>query len=87
MSVFRTWLLLGTSLVQSTLSVPLKRADDCPGYKASNVEKTDGGITADLTLAGVGCNVYGNDLQDLKFEASYQTGKPIHRVQYQFLHV
>jgi alpha-glucosidase len=64
--------------VQWTQSAPLKRADDCPGYTASNVENTDGGITADLTLAGAACNVYGTDLHDLKFEASYQTGEPVH---------
>lgn len=61
--------------MQWTQSAPLKRADDCPGYTASNVQKTDRGITADLTLAGAECNVYGTDLHDLKFEASYQTGE------------
>jgi len=66
---------LGSALIQWTQSAPLKRADQCPGYTASNVQKTTGGITADLTLAGGECNIYGKDLHDLKFEASYQTGK------------
>jgi alpha-glucosidase len=46
----------------------------CPGYRASNVKTTDGGLTADLTLAGDACNAYGKDLHDLKFLVEYQTG-------------
>jgi hypothetical protein len=49
--------------------------DDCPGYEASNVEKTDSSITADLTLAGDACNVYSNDLKDLKLLVEYQSSK------------
>ena len=79
-TVFRTWLLLASALVKWTQSMPLRRADACPGFTASNVQKTDGGITADLTLAGAECNVYGTDLHDLKFEASYQTGELVHRL-------
>lgn len=54
--------------------MPLKRETDCPGYKASNVQRTDGSVSADLTLAGSECNIYGTDLKDLKFVAEYQTG-------------
>lgn len=79
MTFLRTCLLLGSVLVHWTQSAPLRRADDCPGYTASNVQNTEGGITADLTLAGAECNVYGTDLHDLKFEASYQTGELVHR--------
>jgi alpha-glucosidase len=39
--------------------------DVCPGYKASNVQENDNGLTADLRLAGPACNVYGNDIEDL----------------------
>lgn len=49
--------------------------DDCPGYKASNVEETQTGLTADLTLAGEACNVYGDDLRDLKLVVEYQTSE------------
>lgn len=73
-----TSLFLGSALMQWTQSAPLKIADRCPGYTASNVQKTTGGVTVDLTLAGAECNVYGKDLHDLKFEASYQTGKLQH---------
>lgn len=48
---------------------------ECPGYKASNVEKTESGVTADLTLAGGACNVYGEDIENLKLVVEYQTGK------------
>lgn len=47
----------------------------CPGYKASNVKTTDSGLTAELSLAGKACNVYGDDLKDLILEVTYETGK------------
>jgi hypothetical protein len=50
--------------------------DQCPGYKASNVRVTATGVTADLTLAGAACNVYGTDLPHLTLQVTYQTGKP-----------
>ncbi|KAI1778152.1 glycoside hydrolase family 31 protein [Hypoxylon cercidicola] len=50
----------------------------CPGYTASNVVKTASGLTADLTLAGEACNVYGADLQDLTLEVSYDTATRVH---------
>lgn len=46
----------------------------CPGYTASNVVKTASGLSADLTLAGEACDVYGTDLTDLTLEVSYDTG-------------
>lgn len=54
--------------------MPLKRADSCPGYMASNVQRADSKFTADLTLAGTECNIHGQDLKDLKFVAEWQTG-------------
>ena len=50
-------------------------ASDCPGYEASNVVKSDSGLTADLTLAGDACNVYGTDLKDLKLVVEHQTSE------------
>lgn len=47
--------------------------ETCPGYKASNVQETATGVTADLTLAGEACNVYGNDVQDLTLSVEYQS--------------
>ena len=49
--------------------------DDCPGYVASNVVQTATGLTADLTIAGSACNIYGYDLGALKLLVEYQTGK------------
>ncbi|OLY77818.1 Alpha-glucosidase [Smittium mucronatum] len=37
----------------------------CPGYTTSNVLTIRNGFTADLTLSGSPCNVYGNDINDL----------------------
>ncbi|KAH8158154.1 hypothetical protein CIB48_g10089 [Xylaria polymorpha] len=50
----------------------------CPGYSASNVKTTSSGLTAALTLAGKGCNVYGTDLKDLILEVSYDTDSRLH---------
>lgn len=47
----------------------------CPGYSASNVVKTESSLTADLTLAGAACNLYSDDIKDLKLVVEYQTGK------------
>lgn len=49
----------------------------CSGYSASNVEVTDSTITADLTLAGDACDVYGTDLEDLTLKVTYETGELI----------
>jgi alpha-glucosidase len=47
--------------------------DVCPGYKASQLQKTDSGISAVLTLAGNPCNVYGNDVDVLDLKVEYQS--------------
>ncbi|KAI0134255.1 family 31 glycosyl hydrolase [Xylariales sp. AK1849] len=50
----------------------------CPGYRASNVQTSSSGLTADLTLAGTACDVYGTDLADLTLEVSYDTETRLH---------
>lgn len=50
----------------------------CLGYQASNVKTTATGLTADLTLAGPACNVYGDDLDDLTLEVTYETATRVH---------
>jgi len=47
--------------------------DVCPGYKASQLQETDGGVTAVLNLAGAPCNVYGNDVEALSLTVEYQS--------------
>ena len=50
----------------------------CPGYKASNVQNTKLGVTADLSIAGPGCSIYGNDIADLKLTVEYQSDTRLH---------
>ncbi|KAF2853273.1 glycoside hydrolase family 31 protein [Plenodomus tracheiphilus IPT5] len=52
--------------------------DSCPGYAASNVVTTESTLTADLTLAGAACNVYSDDIEDLKLSVEYQTNDRLH---------
>ncbi|KAL6703672.1 hypothetical protein ACN47E_009446 [Coniothyrium glycines] len=59
-------------------TVPRDSNITCPGYAASNVETTDSGLTADLTLAGDACNIYSDDIKDLKLVVEYQTGDRLH---------
>ena len=73
-------LALGSSVVKTTPLLPVPRSSsasisDCPGYEASNVQQTGSGLTADLTLAGDACNVYGTDLQNLTLTVEYQAGR------------
>jgi alpha-glucosidase len=50
----------------------------CPGYKATKIKTDHSSLTADLTLAGTACNVYGTDLTDLTLEVVYETGQSDH---------
>lgn len=53
----------------------IANGQDCPGYRASNVEETGSGLTADLTLAGDPCDIYGQDIQELRLIVEYQTSR------------
>ncbi|KAF9882435.1 alpha-glucosidase [Colletotrichum karsti] len=50
----------------------------CPGYKASNVQTSSTGLTAELSLAGEPCDAYGTDLTDLTLTVEYQTDTRLH---------
>ncbi|KAI1475438.1 glycoside hydrolase family 31 protein [Daldinia eschscholtzii] len=50
----------------------------CPGYVASNVKNTSSSFTADLTLAGEACNVYGTDIEALSLTVEYQAVDRLH---------
>jgi len=52
--------------------------DVCPGYTASNVARTQYGFTADLSLAGPACNVYGTDVESLILTVEYQSSDRLH---------
>ena len=71
-------LLLTVSLAafaSSTSTSNNASIDGCPGYAATNIRETANALTADLTLAGSACNVYGADISDLKLLVEYQSGK------------
>jgi len=70
--------LVSTSPVPALFSRQSSDTPDlsaCPGYKASNVQTSDMGLTASLSLAGTACNAYGTDLTDLTLTVEYQTGR------------
>jgi alpha-glucosidase len=70
-------LLAGSALVAaaSALAIAPRQTNDtsCPGYSASNVEKSGTGLSADLSLAGSPCNSYGKDIENLRLTVSYDT--------------
>lgn len=80
--VFLCWLFVTLVSAIPTLTTRDYYTDEplvaCPGYEASNVKTTAAGLTADLTLAGAACNVYGDDLQDLTLEVTYETDNRLH---------
>jgi alpha-glucosidase len=53
-------------------------AKSCPGYTASNVEQSAHGLTADLKLAGPSCDIYGEDIKDLRLIVEHQTDARLH---------
>ncbi|KAF2098633.1 putative sucrase-isomaltase [Rhizodiscina lignyota] len=52
--------------------------DSCPGYVAGITGKSATSLTANLTLAGDACNVYGDDIRDLQLLVEYQSGNRLH---------
>lgn len=79
MAVFISWVLLAATAVSGFSLIPKTASTDplasCPGYKASNVKTDSSSLTADLSLAGAACNVYGDDLSSLTLKVVYETGK------------
>lgn len=76
--MFAFFLFLLAVIAVSANSVkpkPSSALDSCPGYKASNIKTTFSGLSADLTLAGKACNVYGDDLKNLKLAVEHETGR------------
>ncbi|KAF2716784.1 glycoside hydrolase family 31 protein [Polychaeton citri CBS 116435] len=61
------------SLTPTILDPTAPDPQACPGYIASNVVQSGHGFTADLTIAGPHCQAFGNDIDDLTLEVSYQT--------------
>jgi alpha-glucosidase len=77
--IYTLSLLFAVAAGSATTVVPSlhKRSvdvDACPGYNAKNIKKTANTLTADLQLAGKGCNVYGADIAELRLEVTYDDG-------------
>lgn len=53
---------------------------DCPGYAvdSAQTEHTTNGLKAHLQLAGDACNAFGEDVQNLTLEATYETKERLH---------
>jgi alpha-glucosidase len=73
----KTLALLGLLGVVAATWVDPTVLDACPGYKAGNIQSDGTTLTADLTLAGKACNVFGADIQQLKLEVTYETGSSV----------
>lgn len=72
----RAWVL--SALIQaSVLATYINPSvlDACPGYSAANVRVRKDGLSADLTLAGTPCNVFGADVNKLSLNVVYETGE------------
>ncbi|KAJ4395256.1 hypothetical protein N0V85_006622, partial [Neurospora sp. IMI 360204] len=50
----------------------------CPGYRVTNVQSGDSYLVADLTLAGTSCNLYSEDITNLRLTVEYQTDTRLH---------
>ncbi|THV67466.1 alpha-glucosidase [Aureobasidium pullulans] len=79
------WLVAAASVTQISASphglVPRQDSlpiGSCPGYKATNVQQTSQGLTAQLSLNGPACNTYGQDIDNLKLEIIHETGDRLH---------
>ncbi|KAF2126870.1 glycoside hydrolase family 31 protein [Dothidotthia symphoricarpi CBS 119687] len=78
-TLLQTYLVLWTSFFNwGGGPALLESLDGCPGYNASNVQRSDSRLTADLTLAGTACNIHGQDLKDLKFLVEWQSDSRLH---------
>ncbi|KAJ2742533.1 hypothetical protein GGI20_004418 [Coemansia sp. BCRC 34301] len=50
----------------------------CSGYMASNVSQTSAGFVAELTLAGLPCDIYGTDIKHLQLDVQFDTKDRLH---------
>jgi alpha-glucosidase len=65
--------LLATTAVRSAVVDPTV-LEACPGYDAVNVTSSGSSLTAELSLRGQACNVFGTDVHTLKLQVDYETG-------------
>lgn len=70
---------VGPNILPNVKDPKAKQAQKlCPGYNASDVQRTSHGFTASLSLAGQACNVYGTDVEDLTLTVEYQSDHRLH---------
>ncbi|KAK3486259.1 glycosyl hydrolases family 31-domain-containing protein [Neurospora crassa] len=50
----------------------------CPGYRVTNAQSGPSYLVADLTLAGTNCNLYSEDITNLRLTVEYQTDTRLH---------
>ncbi|KAK8063117.1 Glycoside hydrolase family 31 [Apiospora hydei] len=50
----------------------------CPGYTASDIQQSANGLTASLKLAGMACNAFGRDIEELKLTVNYDNENRLH---------
>jgi alpha-glucosidase len=50
----------------------------CPGYRLSSLHQTQTGLTARLSLNGHACNAFGQDINDLTIQVTYETTTRLH---------
>jgi len=77
LSIMVSWVFLTVAALANSIVPSINSSDPlafCPGYKAANVKTTSSSLTADLSLAGPACNVYGDDLTSLTLSVDYETG-------------
>ncbi|KAJ2490818.1 hypothetical protein IWW37_002818 [Coemansia sp. RSA 2050] len=65
---------------QAALSAqaPHTQPATCPGYVAGNTSQTGDGFTAELTLAGPPCALYGRDIKRLRLGVRFDTKNRLH---------
>ncbi|KAJ4469268.1 glycoside hydrolase family 31 protein [Lentinula aciculospora] len=50
-----------------------KNVSSCPGYSLHSLQESEIGLVAQLSLAGVPCNAFGTDFQNLTIQVTYET--------------
>jgi alpha-glucosidase len=70
--------LVHSAAVSTGLVARQATAADCPGYRASGIAQNATGFTANLTLAGAACNVYGRDVENLKLSVNFDHSMYLH---------
>lgn len=67
--------LVSQAVAQYGTNVDAAVLDACSGYNATDISTTEASLSARLTLAGDGCNVFGLDISTLALVVEYETGE------------